>query len=186
LPKARFVALAECGTHAFLAAEVEAYRVGEKTLANRLYPRLRPGELLTADRGFYSWEAWWLAAETGTDLLWRAPSQLGLPIVAILPDGTYLSVLINPTIRGARRAQILVAACDGEVLDPDDAHLVRVVEYSRRPTPPHPRPAAEARWIFWRQIHRARAQIGNYHRRGERPPTPPARGPKVEPSIKIR
>ncbi len=50
-PKARVVALAECGTHAFLAAEVGAYSVGEKTLANRLYPRLRRDELLTADRG---------------------------------------------------------------------------------------------------------------------------------------
>src|SRR5918997_4135466 len=54
-PKARVVALAECGTHAFLAAEVDAYAVGEKTLAQRLYPRLRGDELLTADRGFYSW-----------------------------------------------------------------------------------------------------------------------------------
>ena len=36
-PKARVVALAECGTHAFVAAEVDAYSVGEKTLAARLY-----------------------------------------------------------------------------------------------------------------------------------------------------
>src|SRR6266508_789042 len=34
-PKARVVALAECGTHAFVAAEVDAYAVGEKTLAQR-------------------------------------------------------------------------------------------------------------------------------------------------------
>ena len=40
-PKARVVALAECGTHAFLTAEIDAYKVGEKTLAQRLYPRLR-------------------------------------------------------------------------------------------------------------------------------------------------
>jgi hypothetical protein len=57
-PKARVVALAECGTHAFVAAEVDAYSVGEKTLAARLLPRLRDDELLTADRGFYSWQAW--------------------------------------------------------------------------------------------------------------------------------
>lgn len=53
-PKARVVALAECGTHAFLAAEVGAWAEGEKTLANRLYQRLNPDELLTADRNFYS------------------------------------------------------------------------------------------------------------------------------------
>jgi hypothetical protein len=38
-PKARVVALAECGTHAFLAAEVDSSKVGERTLAARLYPR---------------------------------------------------------------------------------------------------------------------------------------------------
>jgi hypothetical protein len=114
-PKARVVALAECGTHAFLAAEVGAYGTGEKTLAQRLYPRLRGDELLTADRGFYSWAAWDLAAATGTALLWRVPTQLTLPVVAVLPDGTYLTVLISPKVRGAgRRRQILAAAEAGQ------------------------------------------------------------------------
>jgi hypothetical protein len=129
-PKARVVALAECGTHAFLAAEVGAYTVGEKTLAQRLYPRLRPDELLTADRGFYSWQAWDTAAATGAGLLWRAPTRLTLPVVEVLGDGTYLTVLISPKVRGAgRRRQILAAAEAGEDIHPDEAHLVRVVEY---------------------------------------------------------
>ena len=129
-PKARVVALAECGTHAFLAAEVDAYAIGEKTLARRLYPRLRRDELLTADRNFYSFQAWELAAGTGAALLWRAPTQLDLPIVRILPDGTYLSVLIDPAIRSARRrAAILAAAREGADLAGEPAHLVRVVEY---------------------------------------------------------
>jgi len=63
------VALAECGTHAFLAAEVGAYSVGEKTLAHRLYQRLRPDELCTADRNFYSFDAWDLASRTGAGLV---------------------------------------------------------------------------------------------------------------------
>ncbi|MFJ8916657.1 IS4 family transposase [Amycolatopsis sp. NPDC102389] len=129
-PKARVVAVAECGTHAFLAGEVGAYAVGENTLAQRLYPRLRPDELLTADRGFYSWEAWDTAAATGAALLWRAPAQLALPVVTVLPDGTYLTVLISPKVRGAgRRRQILAAAEAGQDIHPDEAHLVRVVEY---------------------------------------------------------
>lgn len=60
-PKARVVALCECGTHAFLAAEIGPIGgkgAGEKTLAQRLYPRLRGDELLTAGRGFYSFAAW--------------------------------------------------------------------------------------------------------------------------------
>ncbi len=128
-PKARVVALAECGTHAFLAAEVDAWKVGEKTLAARLYPRLRPEELLTADRNFYSFEAWAQAAATGAQLLWRAPTGLGLPVVEVLGDGTFTTVLINPKIRGARRARILAAARSGQQIDPDDAHLARVIEY---------------------------------------------------------
>jgi hypothetical protein len=138
-PKARVVALAECGTHAFVAAEVDAYHVGEKTLAQRLYPRLRADELLTADRGFYSWQAWDTAAATGAALLWRAPTQLQLPVMAVLGDGTYLTVLIKPSIRGARRDRILAAARNGadlttlaDALDERGrpvTHLTRVIEY---------------------------------------------------------
>jgi hypothetical protein len=80
-PKARVVALAECGTHAFLAAEIGAWSTGEKTLAGRLYPRLQGDELLTADRNFYSFDAWSSAVATGAALLWRAPTQLRLPVV---------------------------------------------------------------------------------------------------------
>ncbi len=141
-PKARVVALAECGTHAFVAAQVDAYRVGEKTLAARLYPRLRTDELLTADRGFYSWTAWDSAAATGAGLLWRAPTQLSLPVIKVLPDGTYLTALITPSIRGARRERLLAAARAGTDLSDinivGDAfdqrglpviHLARVIEY---------------------------------------------------------
>jgi len=132
--KARVVALSECGTHAFVAAEVDAYGVGEKTLANRLYPRLQADELLSADRNFYSFNAWALAASTGAQLLWRAPTQLGLPVVRVLPDGTYLSLLIDPKITGPRRERLLTAAREGrdpnQDLEEDAAHLVRVIEYT--------------------------------------------------------
>jgi hypothetical protein len=129
-PKARVVALSECGTHAFLAAEVGAYAVGEKTLAKPLYGRLQPDELLTADRNFYSYEAWGQAAASGAALLWRAPTQLELPLVEILSDGTYASVLVNPKLRGVRRDRVVSAAKAGDELDPADGYLVRVVEYN--------------------------------------------------------
>jgi hypothetical protein len=133
-PKARVVVLAECGTHAFLAAEVDSAAVGESTLAQRIYPRLRPDELLTADRNFYSYTAWTQAAQTGAALLWRAPTGLGLPILHVLSDGTYIAVLINPAIRSSRRREkLLTAARTGEDLDAlledGSVHLVRVIEY---------------------------------------------------------
>lgn len=137
-PKARVVAVTECGTHAFLAAQVGPWASGEKTLAMPLYSGLRRGELLTADRNFYSFQAWDRAAATGADLLWRAPTGLGLPVLRVLTDGTYLSVLIKPSVRGARRGRILAAARAGRLDDCADAadarglplaYLARVVEY---------------------------------------------------------
>jgi hypothetical protein len=124
------VALSECGTHAFLAAEVGPYAVGEKTLAKPLYGRLQPDELLTADRNFYSYQAWGQALASGAALLWRAPTQLDLPLVRVLSDGTYASVLVNPKLRGARRDRVIAAAKAGEKLDPADGYLVRIVEYN--------------------------------------------------------
>lgn len=141
-PKARVVALAECGTHAFVAAEISAWYIRERTLAARLYPRLQADELLTADRGFYSWDAWDSAQATGAALLWRAGAQLDLPVVAVLADGTYLTVLVKPTIRGSRRERLLGAARAGQDLSDINAvpeafddrglpvvHVARVIEY---------------------------------------------------------
>ena len=128
-PKVRVVAVAECGTHAFVDAEVAAIGSGEKTVAAPLLDRLQDDWLLTADRGFYSFDAWCAAADAGAQLLWRAPTQLGLPLVGVLPDGTFLSVLVDPKIRGARREKLIEQARAGAVLDPAAARLVRVVEY---------------------------------------------------------
>ncbi len=102
--------------------------------------------MLTADRGFYSWTAWDSARATGAALVWRAPTQLDLPVVTVLPDGTNLTVLIKPTIRGGRRERLLTAARAGADRDdlatvfddlPDAVddrgrpavHLARVIEY---------------------------------------------------------
>ena len=129
-PKARVSAISECGTHAYLDAEIDPYAVGEKTQAQRLFTHLRPDELLTADRNFYSFTGWATAAATGAALLWRAPTDLGLPLVRVLDDGTYLALLINPQIRStARRERLLADAADGIDIDPATAHLVRIIEY---------------------------------------------------------
>jgi hypothetical protein len=129
-PKARVVTLTECGTHAFLAAEIDTYDKGEKALAGKLYPRLRPDELLTADRNFYSYGAWETAAATGAALLWRAPTQLELPVVRVLADGTYLTILNNPkTHKRERRDRVIAAARAGHTIHPSDGQWARVIEY---------------------------------------------------------
>ena len=98
-----------------------------EALAQRLYPRLRRNELLVADRGFYPYHAWDTAAATGAALVWRAPTQLSLPVLKVLHDGTYLllrwmSVVMDSTIRGKRRGRIVTDARTGHTLiDHSDA-----------------------------------------------------------------
>ena len=128
-PKARVVGVCEAGSHCFVDAEVGPITTGEQTLAAPLLARLDCSWLLTADRGFYGFEAWGVAAGTGAGLLWRIKSGIRLPCLRVLGDGTYLSVLIKSGIRGGRREALLAAAEAGEQLDPAEANLVRVVEY---------------------------------------------------------
>ena len=76
-----------------------------------------------------NWADWCTAADTGAQLLWRVKSGLTLPVLALLPDGSYSSVLVNPKVRGKAREALLEAARGREDLDEDQARYVRVVEY---------------------------------------------------------
>lgn len=95
-PQVRLLALAECGTRALIAAVHGAYGTGEKTLARELIAELGAGMLCLADRNFACWELWHDAAATGAQLLWRIGASFSLPVVEVLPDGTYLSRLKAP------------------------------------------------------------------------------------------
>jgi hypothetical protein len=132
-PKARVVTVSECASHAPVLAVMGPARggkgSGEKSLARRLYPRLEEGWLLIADRNFFDWDAWRAAAGTGADLLWRVKSNIRLPVLELLPDGSYRSVLIWPGATPKQRETLIAAARRGEGLDPDRARAVRVVEY---------------------------------------------------------
>ena len=119
-PKARVVTVSECGSHAAVDAEIGGVAgkgAGEQALARRLYSRLDADWLLIADRNFYNWADWCAAADTGAALLWRVKSDLRLPVLETLPDGSYRSVLINPKITGRARERIIDAARAGKDLD---------------------------------------------------------------------
>jgi hypothetical protein len=131
-PKIRVVTVSECGSHAPVLAAMgpaAAKGSGEQSLARELYPDLEEDWLLIADRNFYNWKDWCAAAGTGAELLWRVKSSLLLPVLELLPDGSYRSVLINPKITGNKREALIEAARRCEDLDQDRARHVRVVEY---------------------------------------------------------
>jgi hypothetical protein len=129
-PQVQVVAVAECGTHAIVAAAIGGCNSDERSLAAPLLDACGPGMLLTADRNFYSFTLWHQALATGADLLWRVNSRLTLPVIKALPDGSYLSLLVNPKIPVAKRGPLIAAARAGDVLDAATARPVRVIEYS--------------------------------------------------------
>jgi hypothetical protein len=131
-PKVRVVTVSECGSHAVVDAEIGGVAgkgAGEQSLARRLYARLEEDWLLIADRNFYNWQDWKAAAGSGAALLWRVKADLTLPVLQILPDGSYLSVLVSPKINGKARQALIDAARASEDTDEDKAVLVRVIEY---------------------------------------------------------
>lgn len=84
-PQVRIVALAECGTHAVVDAALGPITTGEQTLPAEVIARFTPGMLVTADRNFYSYQAWQQALATGAELLWRVSATLQLPVLESLP-----------------------------------------------------------------------------------------------------
>jgi hypothetical protein len=131
-PRARVVTVSECASHAVADAEIGGVAgkgTGEKSLARKIYPRLVEDWLLIADRNFYGWEDWCAAADSGAALLWRVKADVPLPVLELLPDGSYSSVLINPKAGGKARQALIAAARAGEDLGQDQARPVRVIEY---------------------------------------------------------
>lgn len=111
-PQVRALVLAEAGTRVLLGAAYGPSSTGEQTLAQDLLGALGAGMLVLADRNFASWKLWRAAAATGAQLCWRMSASFTLPVLHVLPDGTYLSQLQPPRKK------------DGPPI------RVRVVEYS--------------------------------------------------------
>ena len=105
-PQLRLVGWRSAGTHAITDAALGPYydlreRVGRRAVGSRL----RPGMLCLADRGFYSFERFQAARETGAQLLWRVKSDCACRASRPLADGSYLSAHLRAgaTARQARR-----------------------------------------------------------------------------------
>ena len=132
-PAVRAVTVSECASHAPVLAVLGPVAggkgTGEQSQARQLYPRLEEGWLVIADRNFYGWADWCAASGAGADLLWRVKSNVLLPALELLPDGSYRSVLVNPGAQGRKRDALVEAARRGEDLDDGQARHVRVIEY---------------------------------------------------------
>src|SRR5574341_835636 len=129
-PQVLVVGLGECGSRAIVAATMDRCRADEKTLTARLLGAFEPGMLVTADRNFYSYQLWQAARATGADLLWRVKTNVELPVLAPLGDGSWRSMVINPKLQGARRDRLIARVRAGQPISDAEAIGVRVVEYT--------------------------------------------------------
>jgi len=128
-PQVRVVGLGECGSHAIVDAALGGVHTGEQTLVTQLLPSFEPTMLVIADRNFYSFQLWRQSLDTGADLLWRVSSTVTLPVLQPHSDGSYRSMVIEPNISGKRRERLISAVRAGQDINPDQAIIVRVVEY---------------------------------------------------------
>lgn len=122
-PQLRILGLAECGSHAVVAAAIGGIGEYERELAQDLLHAVEPGMLVLADRGFYSYDLWNAVRQTGADLLWRLKARNPeLPVYETLPDGSYRSALLPKSMRSELRL--------GRKRLPEKYEIpVRVIEY---------------------------------------------------------
>lgn len=118
-PQIRCVYLIECGTHAIIDARIGGYHRAEQRMARNLLGRLTSEMLVTMDRGLYSYETLERIRARGAQALVRVPSSVTIRARALLPDGSYLAILL-PTDPARRKR--------------GDHLVVRLMEY----TLPHP------------------------------------------------
>jgi Insertion element 4 transposase N-terminal/Transposase DDE domain len=114
-PMLMLMTLAETGTRALAGAVFGPIGTGEIAYAEKLLDRLDATMLLLADRGFDAADFLAKAAGTGAHLLVRATANRRPPVLAHLPDGSYLTLIGQLKLR-VIEAEITVTGADGSQL----------------------------------------------------------------------
>ncbi|MED7949579.1 IS4 family transposase [Streptomyces sp. BE303] len=112
-PALQLMALCETGTRGLLGAVFGPTSTGEQAYALKLLPLLSPSMLLLADRGFDGQDFLGAVADTGAKFLVRLRSLRCPAVLAVLPDGSYLTRLGQLKVR-IIEADITVTTRDGQ------------------------------------------------------------------------
>ncbi|MEY9855963.1 hypothetical protein ABH935_001567 [Catenulispora sp. GAS73] len=113
-PGVQLLALAECGTRALLGATVTALSVAESTAA-ALWARLDASMLLLADAAFDADKVMTCVAGRQAQFLIRASAVRKPAVLAVLPDGSFLTRIGELRLR-VIDAQISITGADGTVV----------------------------------------------------------------------
>jgi len=131
-PMLRLVTLIGCGTRSLIEAVFGTDQTGELTFARDLAAAMGPGMLVLADRNFAATGFIDAVAATGADFLIRAKTHataLKLPVLARLPDGTFLSRIGEVKVRVIDAAITVTVNTDVDKGDEEhrEQHLYRLV-----------------------------------------------------------
>jgi hypothetical protein len=136
-PQARLVTLTGCGTRGLAGAAFGPRKgkgTSEQDLARQIAAsgQIRAGMLVLADRNFCGHAVISALTAAGADVLIRGKSGQVLPVLRVLPDGSYLSVLADPAASRRRHARNAARRRRGSPLPPDtvthEGIAVRVIE----------------------------------------------------------
>ncbi len=168
-PQLRAVGLCEVGTRAVVGAALGTIRTGERALAATLTGNVGPGMVITADRGFFSFDLWRDYALTGAQLLWRLSATTILEPTEVLHDGSYLAEIAGKYTR-AGRSRVNLQAVGGDLALA--THIpVRVVEYTVHTDPTNPASTSEVFRLITTILDPAEVTApelaGAYHERWE-------------------
>ncbi|WP_037870526.1 IS4 family transposase [Streptomyces sp. NRRL S-813] len=113
-PKLMLMALCETGTRGLIGAVFGPAAEGELAYARRLVSRLTPDMLLLADRAFDRNDLLSEVAAMDAQFLVRCTSARRLPVLALLPDGSYLTRVAGTRLRIVE-AEIRAHGADGSL-----------------------------------------------------------------------
>jgi Insertion element 4 transposase N-terminal/Transposase DDE domain len=160
-PQIRMVGLVECGTHVVFDTAIGPLRTGEHALARKVFPSLRPGMLVLADRGFFGVDLWRTAAATGADLLWRVRKDIVLAVDEQLPDGSYLSEIFDQRDIHHTRPGVRVRVAEYTIAGHDDVYrlITTILDPTRAPAEELARLYAQ-RWEFESTLDEIKTHLG--------------------------
>lgn len=131
-PALMLMTLVETGTRGMLGAVFGPGQPGERAYAKKLIHLLGGDDLVLLDRGFDGNKLLNAIAARGAQFLARAKSSRRPPVLAVLPDGSYLTRIAGLRLR-VIEAEITVTGADGSAVTGTYRLLTTLVDHRADP-----------------------------------------------------
>ncbi|WP_423185012.1 transposase domain-containing protein [Arthrobacter sp. NyZ413] len=133
-PMLRLVAILTAGTRSVIEVAFDTDAVGGLTYARQVISCLQPGMVLLGDRNFATCRFCRKVAQTGADFLFRAKTSanaMKLPVLQVLPDGSYLSNTAGQRVRVIDAA--LTTTTEAKILTTEYRRVTTLLDPSKLP-----------------------------------------------------